>query len=83
MSKLEIVRTGEGKSEGLTLGDLRRGDIFVFKDIKDSSAANNSPCIIDDDKHFVYLDTGACYSIMGRGQRPVRRITAKLTWDYE
>lgn len=85
MSKLEIVRTGEEKAEELTLGDLKADEMFVFPIDIDGSLTVNEPCQINYQlKKYVYLDGIVDYEIDEESNSyPVRRITAKLTWDYE
>ncbi len=85
MSKLEIVRTGEGEAEGLTLGDIDGGESFVFTDRCYTPVHIETPCLRDIcDERYTYLNDGLIIEITDDRMRlPVRRITAKLTWDYE
>ena len=62
------------------LRDLAVGQMFVFE-TKHGFAKAGIPCIVTDERSFVYLDDGKAIGIdYSRNERFVRRIEAKLTW---
>lgn len=79
MSKLEIERVDAETEEVLTSANIPRGETFVFL-VDEDDHKYNRPCLKGIAGHITWLDTGnnSC-----SGPEPVRRINAKLTWDYE
>lgn len=84
MSKLHIEQVDRVEAaETLTLGELEHKGCFVF--ISDNGSLESEPAQkINEYRYRYYSDMDCqCEIICGVRLRPVRRITAKLTWSYE